>query len=80
MSTTAITEEDLVNAARQLAREKVGRQSMRRLLAWLNDGGLNLDGQNRQAVMTLLCGAWGSFPGTARDVMEAALSRSQTIH
>lgn len=80
MSTKELTREDLVHAARQLALTKTGRQSMRKVLAWLNDGGLDLDAINKQAIRTLLEGAWGPLPGTAREVMEATLSRSQTIH
>ena len=42
---------------------------MRVLLAWLDDTGLGLDSQNKDAVLILLQGAFGAFPGTARDVM-----------
>lgn len=64
-----ITLPELEQAASQLGRSEAGRASLRYLLDWLDDTDINLDGKNQEAVFTLLEGYWGSFPGTARDVM-----------
>ena len=68
-----ITVEDLEHAADSLCRSARGRESLKDLLAFLDKGGLSLDEDNRCHIITLLCGAWGEFPGTARDVMRAKL-------
>lgn len=64
-----ITPKDLENAAEQLSHSSHGRQAMTDLLTFLDNSGLSLDGENRQHIITLLVGAWGSYAGTARDVM-----------
>lgn len=79
METTEITQRDLVNAAQQLARSKSGRQSMRRVLAWLNDGGLDLHEDEKHDVLTLTSAAFGAsvrFAATARGVIEETLQRT----
>ncbi len=65
--------QDLVDAANRMARSTKGRNALNRLLDWLDDDGLSLDGENKAAVMTLLLGAFGSYPGTARDAMRDAV-------
>lgn len=64
---------DLEQAAAQLGHSEAGRATLRYLLDWLDDPSINLDGQNQEAVFTLLDGAWGSFSGTARDLMREQL-------
>lgn len=68
-------EQDLFNAARNLARTERGRNAMTRLLAWLDDDGLGLDIVNKESVLTLLNGAFNQYPGTARDAMREALGQ-----
>jgi predicted component of type VI protein secretion system len=68
-----MTHDSLLKAARQLARTDRGRNAMRRLLEWLDDDGLALDAPNKEAILTLLAGAWGSYAMTARDEMRDAL-------
>jgi hypothetical protein len=65
----AITVSELERCAQQLGRSQAGRATLKYLLAWLDDTDINLDGQNQEAVFTLLEGAWGGLFGTARDVM-----------
>lgn len=60
-------------AAQQLAKSDKGRDALRRVLEWLEAGGLSLDGQNQQAILLLLEHAWGGKAGTVRDVMHEAL-------
>jgi hypothetical protein len=68
-----MTTTDLEAAAARLNRSEKGRQAMRDLLAFLDNGALTLDYDNQSAVLTLLTGAWGQYAGTARDVMREAL-------
>lgn len=65
----AITVSELERCAAQLGRSEAGRATLRYLLDWLDDTDINLDSQNQEAVFTLLEGFWGSFSGTARDVV-----------
>lgn len=67
--------QDLTDCANHLAKSQKGRNAMKRLLAWLDDDGLSLDMVNKEAVLTLLNGAFGEYPGTARDVMRDALGQ-----
>jgi hypothetical protein len=60
----------LQDAAKQLADSRQGRAAMEGLRRWLTDVGLTLDGRNKEAVLTLLQGAWGGYAGTALEVME----------
>ena len=71
--TVAECPKDVTDAVRHLARTSRGRNALKRLLEWLDDDGLGLDMVNQEAVLTLLDGAWGKYPGTARDAMRAAL-------
>ena len=64
---------ELTGAAEQLSQSEKGRNALRRLLDWLDDDGLSLDGANKGAVLTLLNAAFGSYPGSARDAMREAL-------
>ena len=64
-----ISLEDLRYAVEYLARTERGRHAMQRLLAWFDDDGLGLDAYNQRAVLTVLEAAWGSWSGTARDLM-----------
>lgn len=68
-----ITEESLLEAARRLGRTDRGRQAMADLRTFLDNGGLSLDGPNQKAFLVLLRGAFGSFPGTAREVLDDVL-------
>lgn len=69
----SITREDLHRAARQLGQSDRGREAMRGLLDWLNERWMSLDERNQQAVLILLLGAFGSYTGSAREAMAAAL-------
>lgn len=61
------------NAVRQLSRSVAGRNTLKALLAWLDDDGLSLDANNQFAVRVLLDAAWGRFAGTTRDLMREAV-------
>lgn len=52
-------------AVEQLALTPRGVHAIQHLLRWLTDDGLSLDETNQEAVITLLQGAWGSFPKSA---------------
>jgi hypothetical protein len=59
----------------------MGRHALQVLLAWLDDenfSGLSLDQDNKQSVLALLEGAFGPYPGSARDYMRDALQGQQT--
>jgi hypothetical protein len=68
-----LTVGDIEHAAESLCRSERGRAAVKDLLAFLDNGGLSLDAENRNHVTTLLCGAWGPYPGTARDVMRISV-------
>lgn len=73
MTSERIDLADLVVAADTLSKSNRGRQALSALLEWLDDGGCCLDGQNKEAVLILLRGAFGEFTGSARHVMREAL-------
>jgi len=60
-------------AAKHLAASERGRSAMQHLLEWLDSDGLSLDSNDQGAVLVLLAGAWGSWPGSARDEMRQAM-------
>jgi hypothetical protein len=64
-----MTMEQLDKAGSLLAESEKGRQAMRDLLAFLDNGAIGLNEQNQAAIIALLDGAWGEYAGTARDVM-----------
>jgi ABC-type hemin transport system ATPase subunit len=64
---------DLTRAVAQLQKSGKGRDALKALITWLDEGGVSLDGLNQQAVFTLLRATWGSHPGTARDLMRDAV-------
>ena len=64
---------DLEAAAAALNSTSRGQKAMRDLLAFLDNGGICLDSENRGHVITLLGSAWGDWAGTARDVMREQL-------
>lgn len=65
--------QDLIDAAHHLSLTEKGRSALRHVLDWLDADGLSLDGVNKESIMTLLTGAFGEYPGTARDAMREAL-------
>lgn len=69
-------EQLMQESAARLSRSPVGRNAMRHVLEWLDEDGLLLDFQNREDLLRLLQMAWGSYAGTARDVMHAAMNRN----
>lgn len=64
-----ITREEAID---HLASSERGREALRRLLAWLDDGGIGLDAVNQTAVLMVLVSAWRK-PGSTRDLMRDAL-------
>ena len=64
-----ITTEDLERAASQLNKSERGRQAMRDLLSFLDNGAMSLDAKNGEAVITILRGAWGELAGTTKDAL-----------
>lgn len=73
MATATVTGASIEAAVAQLNKTDRGRSAMRHMLGWLDDDGLGLDEKNKSAALTLLLGAWGTFPGSARDAMRDAL-------
>ena len=56
-----------------LNRSDKGRQAMRDLLAFLENGGISLDGDNQQHVTCLLAGAWGNYAGTTLEALRSVV-------
>ena len=52
-----------------LGDSRQGRQATRDLLAFLENGGTDLDEQNQAAIMELLDGSWGAYGVTVREVI-----------
>jgi hypothetical protein len=65
--------QDLYAAAQHLAKSEKGRDALRRVLDWLENSGLSLDGNNQQAILLLLEWAWEGKAGTVREAMHEAL-------
>jgi hypothetical protein len=61
-----MTKEQLDKAGSQLSESEKGRQAMKDLLAFLDNGAIGLDEQNQAAIMALLDGAWGEYAGRLR--------------
>jgi hypothetical protein len=64
-----VREADLHSAVCTLAKSTQGCNAMAHVLRWLDGDALRLDRDGREAVLTLICGAFGRHAGTARDVM-----------
>ena len=64
-----VSVEDLERAVAQLNRSEKGQQAMQDLLAFLENGGISLDGENQLHVLCLLAGAWGNYAGTALEAL-----------
>lgn len=65
----------ITDAVDQLSRTAWGRDALRRIFDWFEEGGgRGLDAPSKAAARTLLDAAWGSFPGTAREAMRLALA------
>lgn len=69
MNSTNLLPEDFDRAVAILRNSERGRDAMQRLLDMLDAGGIGLDGNAKQAVITLLYGAFTDWPGAARDAM-----------
>jgi hypothetical protein len=63
---------EIEQAIDQLNQTERGRKVIEHLYAMLNDGGISLDSRNQQAVVTILCGAWGKYSGTTLELLEAS--------
>lgn len=74
MNTPNLTEPDINSAVRQLCNSDRGRAAMHDTLAMLDAGGIGLDSDGQQAIMTLLYAAFTDWPGYSRDAMRAALT------
>lgn len=68
-----IDEVDIRNATETLSRSQRGRAALTTLRTWFATEGLGLDAHNQDAVLTLLLGAWGRYPGTVREEIEATI-------
>ena len=66
-----VSMEDLDGAVTNLSRSDKGQQAMRDLLAFLENGGISLDGNNQLHVLCLLSGAWGSYAGTTLEALRS---------
>lgn len=73
MTTPNLTEADIDSAVQQLCKSERGRYAMYDTLAMLDAGGISLDGDGQQAIMTLLYAAFTDWAGYSRDAMRAAL-------
>ncbi len=65
--------DDVRTAVSRLSRTKKGSSALRHILAWLDDDGLALDQGNKAAVLTVLQGAWGAWPGTVRELIQGVV-------
>ena len=65
----SVSVEDLERAVVQLNRSEKGKQAMRDLLAFLENGGISLDAENQLHFLCLLSGAWGNYAGTALEAL-----------
>lgn len=72
MTTDAV--KDLARYVAQLSKSQKGLSAMRRILACLDDGGLSLDHQNKDAILALIVPSW-RFPGSTRDAMREAVEK-----
>lgn len=68
--------EGMHKAAQHLAKSDKGFNTLTHLDRWMSDGGLSLDHINQQAMLALIFGAFGSLPGTVRDVVSMAVEES----
>ena len=59
----SVSVEDLERAVVQLNRSEKGKQAMRDLLAFLENGGISLDAENQLHFLCLLSGAWETTRG-----------------
>lgn len=71
---THITAEEMMAAARQLARTEPGRRAMQRMLVLLDGDGLDLDFLDRRAFLALLGGAWSGRPEQVREAIRDAIA------
>ena len=60
---------DVERAIGQLGRSEQGRQAMRDLLVFLENGGIDLDAANRLSFLCLLSGAWHDHAGTVLQAL-----------
>ena len=67
----------LVGAANALAETETGRDALADLNVFLDNRGLNLDGQNQQRCLMLLIEAWSGHAGSVLDAIADALRRSR---
>jgi len=75
-----ITADDIRDAAKQLARSERGYSALLGVEAFLEGFGTGLDTANQEAVLTLVCGAWGSYPTHTREAMREALVSPTGVH
>lgn len=69
-----VSVENLERAVVQLGRSEKGKQAMRDLLAFLENGGISLDADNQLHVACLLAGAWGNYSGTTLEALRCMVN------
>jgi hypothetical protein len=74
---TRITREEMLAAARQLARSEEGKVALRQLTALMEGGNMGLDLLNQRAFLALLGGAWAGQVDVARDSIRDALAEAK---
>lgn len=74
-----MTDTEIKSAIDQLMQSERGRRALQSLDVWIGMHGQGLDQQNREAVLTLLVGAWGPRCGTVRTTIADSLSRAARI-
>jgi hypothetical protein len=62
--------EQLAEAAEQLKSSERGRRTLTMLEPFLRGPASALDAKNRNALLTLMFGFYGSYPGTTLEVIE----------
>jgi hypothetical protein len=62
--------QQLAEAAEQLKQSERGRRVLVTLKAFLRGYASALDSKNRNALLTLIFGFYGSYPGTTLEVIE----------
>ena len=71
--------EDLERAVAQLSRLEKGQQTMRDLLALVENGGISLDTVNQRQVLGLISGAWRNQGGTVLESLRDVVNLEEEL-
>lgn len=71
-----ITELEIAAAVKTLSGSDNGRDTLERVLAWLEASGQSLDNMNQRAALTLLVGSWTGKASAVREAAEMMAART----